>query len=60
MKCRLDTGMWDHAGVEYIVHAYSKRNNNSTAVTLELEAPDGTMSTRVVALHQIEWIDDES
>ncbi len=58
MKCRLDNDMWDDHGVEYIVHAYS-RKTNSTAVTLELEAPDGTMSTKTVASHQIEWIEDE-
>lgn len=59
MKCKLDTDKWEDNGVEYIVHAYSKRND-STAVTLELEAPDGTMSTKVVASHQIEWMEDES
>lgn len=59
MKCKLDTDMWDDAGVEYIVHA-SFHRGDSTATTLELEAPDGTMSTRVVALHEIEWIEDES
>lgn len=59
MKCRLDTDMWEDAGVEYIIHCYSRREN-STAVTLELEAPDGIMSTRIVASHQIEWIEDES
>lgn len=58
MKCRLDTDMWDDAGVEYIVHSY-KRRPNSTAAELELEAPDGTMSTRVIAFHQIEWIDED-
>lgn len=58
MRCRLDTDKWEDVGVEYIVHAYSRRED-STAVTLELEAPDGTMSTKVVALNQIEWIEDE-
>ncbi len=58
MKCRLDTDKWEDAGVEYIVHSYNRREN-STAVTLELEAPDGTISTKVVASHQIEWIEDE-
>lgn len=59
MKCKLNTDMWDDLGVEYIVHAYNRRDN-STAVTLELEAPDGTMSTKTVASHKIEWIEDES
>ncbi len=59
MKCRLNTDSWDDLGVEYIVLAYSK-SNSSTAVKLELEAQDGTIVTRSVASHQIEWIDDES
>lgn len=58
MKCRLDTDKWEDAGVEYIVHSYN-RKDNSTAAILELEAPDGTMLTKVVAFHQIDWIDDE-
>lgn len=58
MKCTLNTDKWEDAGVKYTVHSYSRRDS-STAVTLELEAPDGTMSTRVVAFHQIEWIEDE-
>ena len=59
MKCYLNTDMWEDLGVKYFVHAYNNRPN-STAVTLELEDPDGTMSTRVVASHQIEWIENES
>ena len=59
MKCKLNTDMWEDLGVEYFVHAYTRRNN-TTAVTLELEAPDGTMTTRSIASHQIEWIEDES
>ena len=58
MKCKLNTDMWEDAGIEYIVHSYNNRAN-STAITLGLEAPDGTMSTRVVASHQIEWIEDD-
>jgi hypothetical protein len=58
MKCRLDNDKWEDVGVEYIVHSYN-RTYDSTAVTLELETPDGDMVTRVVAFHQIEWIDDE-
>lgn len=58
MRCRLDTDKWEDAGVEYIVHSYNRREN-STAAILELEAPDGTMLTKVVAFHQIDWIDDE-
>jgi len=59
MKCKLNTDQWEDLGVEYIVHAYSNRND-STAVMLELEKPDGTMTTMSVASHQIEWIEDES
>lgn len=55
MKCYLHTDNWNDAGVEYIVHSY-KRRQNSTATELELETPDGTISTRVIAFHQIEWI----
>lgn len=55
MKCLLHTDLWDDLGVEYLVHSYNRRPD-STAVELELE---GTMSTRVVAFHQIEWIEDE-
>lgn len=58
MKCRLNTDKWEDAGVVYTIHAMNSRSD-STAVTLELEAPDGTMSTKVVAHHQIEWIDNE-
>jgi len=58
MKCTLNNDNWDDLGIEYIVHAYS-RLRNSTAVHLELEAPDGTMLTKVVASHQIDWIIDE-
>lgn len=58
MRCKLNTDMWDDAGIEYIVHSY-KRRPDSAAAELELEAPDGTMSTRVIAFHQIEWIDED-
>jgi len=59
MKCRLITDMWDDHNVEYIVHGYV-RGMNTTGVTLELEYPDGSFVTRVVAYHKIEWIPDES
>jgi hypothetical protein len=58
MKCTLDNDKWEDCGVVYLVHAYTRRPNSTCAV-LELEAPDGTMVTRSVASHQIEWIDDE-
>lgn len=58
MKCRLDTDMWDDAGTVYIVHSYNRHAEDSTAVTLELETEYGYLLTKVVASHQIEWIDD--
>lgn len=58
MKCKLDTDKWDDAGVIYSVHYYYGRPD-STSVELELEAPDGTISTKVVSYHEIEWIEDE-
>lgn len=58
MKCKLNTDKWEDVGIEYIVHAYNRRDN-STAVILELEAPDGIMTTRCVALHQIDWIEKD-
>ena len=52
--------MWDDAGVVFIVHSYSRREE-STGVTLNLEAPNGDMYTRTVPIHEIEWIkEDES
>lgn len=58
MKCRIDTDAWMDNGVVYFVHSYSRRPN-STAVELTLEGPDGTIETKVVAFHQIEWLEDE-
>lgn len=58
MKCYLHTDNWDDAGVEYTIISYTRRTN-STATTLEIEAQDGTITTRVVAFNQIEWISDE-
>ncbi len=59
MRCRLHNDKWEDWGIEYTVHSY-KRTDNSTAVVLELESHDGTRITKVVASHQIEWIDNES
>lgn len=58
MKCKLNNDNWDDAGVIYIVHAYNNRAGSS-GVSLELETPNGYHITRVVANHQIEWIEDE-
>lgn len=57
MYCRLNTDKWEDT-VVYFVHSYVRREN-STATELTLEAPDGTINKRVVAFHQIEWIDNE-
>jgi hypothetical protein len=56
--CKLNNDKWSDVGVVYFVHSYSRREN-STATELLLEYPDGSLEKRVVAFHQIEWIDDE-
>lgn len=57
MKCKLDTDRWDDVGEIYTVIS-SYRRPNSTAVELLLEK-DGTQISKVVAVHQIEWIEDD-
>jgi hypothetical protein len=59
MKCRLDNDRFEDLGVVYFVHSY-QRFPDSTGVRLELEHPDGSYHTKVVAFHQIEWIEDEA
>ena len=56
-KCRLDTDRWDDVGIYKVISYY--RRSNSTAVELLLETPDGTQVSKVVAVHQIEWIEDD-
>lgn len=58
MKCKLDTDRWDDIGEVYTVIS-SYRRPNSTAVELLLEKSDGTQLSKVVAIHQIEWIDED-
>jgi hypothetical protein len=58
MKCKLNTDEWNDTGVIYSVHSYSNREE-STGVLMNLELPDGTMITRTVPIHEIEWIEDE-
>lgn len=54
---RLDNDMWDDAGKVWFVLAYISRPD-STAVTLMLEDTDtGERHARVVASHQIEWLE---
>ena len=59
MRCRLNTDDWQDAGKIYFVHSLKSRPN-STGVTLNLEDDDGNMSERVIASHQIDWIEDEN
>jgi hypothetical protein len=58
MKCRLNTDEWDDLDIVFNVHSYSRREE-STGVLMNLEQPDGTMITRTVPIHEIEWIEDE-
>lgn len=57
-RCRINNDDWADASVEYLVHHYVG-NYGTTGVNIRLEAPDGTITDRVVASHQIEWIEDE-
>lgn len=57
-KCRINSDDWADANIEYLVHYYVG-TPGSTAVNVRLEAPNGTIIDRVVASHQIEWIEDE-
>ncbi len=57
MRCRIDSDSWEDAGKTYFVHAFNNRVN-STAVTLVLEDDDGNIHKRVVASHQIVWVEE--
>jgi hypothetical protein len=57
MKCKLDNDKFEDLGVVYFVHSY-ERFSDSTGVRLELEHPDGSRHIKVVAFHQIEWIEE--
>lgn len=55
---RIDNDNWEDARKTWSVREYSTREN-STAVTLVLEDIEtGEVHTRVVASHQIEWIEE--
>jgi hypothetical protein len=55
---RIDNDNWDDLGKVWAVHEYASREN-STAVTLILEDTETKeVHTRVVASHQIVWIED--
>ncbi len=57
MRCRIDNDKWMDLGKVFFVHSAESRKG-STAVTLVLEDDDGNIHKRVVASHQIEWIDE--
>ena len=59
MKCILYNDKFEDLGIVYFVHSY-QIFPDSTGVRLELEHPDGSYHTKVVALHQIIWMEDES
>lgn len=57
---RIDSDMWDDAGVTYSVLEYNKPQD-STGVSLVLEnCKTKEITRRVVAHHQIVWIEKES
>jgi len=57
MRCRINSDSWEDAGKVYFVHSLKSRPN-STGVTLNLEDEDGNIFERVVASHQIEWVEE--
>jgi len=57
MQCRIHNDKWQDLGKVFYVHSFDNREN-STAVTLVLEDDDGNIHERVVASHQIEWIEE--
>jgi len=57
MRCRINNDEWHDVGKTYFVHSL-KSQPNSTGVTLNLEDEDGNMSERVIASHQIDWIEE--
>jgi hypothetical protein len=57
MRCTINNDKWEDVDKVYCVHSLKSRPN-STGVTLNLEDQDGNISEKMVAFHQIEWIDD--
>ena len=56
---RIDNDMWADLGTVYTVLEYSKPQISSSAVHLVLENRETKEITRrVVANHQIEWLED--
>ena len=58
MRCTINNDKWEDVDKVYFVHSVKSRPN-STGVTLNLEDEKGNVHERVVAFHQIEWVDDE-
>lgn len=54
---RIDSDQWEDAGKIWFVLEYYQREN-STAVELTLKDFSGIIHRRVVANHQIEWIEE--
>ena len=57
MRCKINNDNWGDLGKVYFVHSLSTRPK-STAVNMTLEDDGGNIFERVVASHQIEWVDD--
>jgi hypothetical protein len=57
MRCKINNDQWEDAGKVYFVHSFNNRPN-STAVELVLEDDGGNIHKRVVASHQIEWVEE--
>ena len=54
----LNTDRWEDAGKKYRLISLERRTS-STATELVLEY-EGVRSSRVVAFHQIEWVEEET
>jgi hypothetical protein len=59
MRCTINNDKWEDVDKVYFVHSLQSRPN-STGVALSLEDENGNIHERVVAFHQIEWIEDET
>jgi hypothetical protein len=53
---KIDNDKWEDANKVFYVHS-SLNRVDSTAVELVLEDKDGNIHKRVVASHQIEWLE---
>jgi hypothetical protein len=57
MRCKIDSDQWADVGKIYFVHSLATRPP-STAVNVVLEDEDGNIIEKVVASHQIEWVEE--